>query len=248
MPGRNGRSRSSGVRWSRMRRLSASVMGCSVWSWPVSPARGRPAVVTCQSWTSFGSTAARKSETMAHSSVRGSPGSASRLRTVRPDGTPVYRYEQRPGAPPVSVACFDTDAAHAALPPDHRHAHDFLVLVYVEEGAGSFAVDGADRPLRPGQVYAVPPGQVVDVTAVFAQSHCRAWSVALHAGRGACPGCGVPAGVDPASTAGHVRPRGGAGSGRRARPGTLVGVADRAWPRSSPIRAVSAPARSWPDS
>jgi AraC-like DNA-binding protein len=28
-------------------------------------------------------------------------------------------------------------------------------------------------------VYAVPPGQVVDVTAVFAQSHCRAWSVAF---------------------------------------------------------------------
>jgi AraC-like DNA-binding protein/mannose-6-phosphate isomerase-like protein (cupin superfamily) len=116
---------------------------------------------------------------MAHSSVRASPGSSSRLRTVRPDGTPIYRYEQRPGVPPVSVIRFDTEAAHAQLAPDHRHAHDFLVLVYVEEGAGSFAVDGSARPLRPGQVHAVPPGQVIDVSAVTELVRCRAWSVAF---------------------------------------------------------------------
>ena len=116
---------------------------------------------------------------MAHSSDRGSPGSSSRLRTVRPDGTPVYRYEQRPGVPPVSVIRLDAEAAHAGLPPDHRHAHDFLVLVYVEDGAGSFAVDGAERPLRPGQVHAVPPGQVIDVSAVVGLARCRAWSVAF---------------------------------------------------------------------
>jgi AraC-like DNA-binding protein len=116
---------------------------------------------------------------MAHSSARGSPGSSSRLRTVRPDGTPIYRYEQRPGVPPVSVIRFDTEAAHAELAPDRRHAHDFLVLVYVEEGAGSFAVDGSQRPLTPGQVHAVPPGQVIDVSAVIELVHCRAWSVAF---------------------------------------------------------------------
>jgi AraC-like DNA-binding protein len=116
---------------------------------------------------------------MAHSSVRGSPGSSSRLRTVRPDGTPIYRYEQRPGVPPVSVIRFDTEAAHAQLAPDRRHAHDFLVLVYVEEGAGSFTVDGSERPLSPGQVHAVPPGQVIDVSAVIELVRCRAWSVAF---------------------------------------------------------------------
>jgi hypothetical protein len=97
---------------------------------------------------------------------------------VRPDGTPVYRYEQRPGVPPVSVIRFDTEGAHAGLPPDHRHAHDFLVLVYVEEGAGSFAVDGAERPLCAGAVHAVPPGQVIGVSA-SELAHCRAWSVAF---------------------------------------------------------------------
>jgi AraC-like DNA-binding protein len=116
---------------------------------------------------------------MAHSSVTGSPGSSSRLRTVRPDGTPVYRYEQRPGVPAVSVIRFDTEAAHAELPPDHRHAHDFLVLVYVEEGAGSFVVDGAERPLRAGEVHALSPGQVIGVSAVSELARCRAWSVAF---------------------------------------------------------------------
>lgn len=116
---------------------------------------------------------------MAHSSVGGSPGFSSRLRTVRPDGTPVYRYEQRPGVPAVSVIRFDTEAAHAGLPPDHRHAHDFLVLVYVEEGAGSLVVDGAERPLRTGEVHALSPGQVIGVSAVSELARCRAWSVAF---------------------------------------------------------------------
>jgi AraC-like DNA-binding protein len=116
---------------------------------------------------------------MGLSSVGGSPGSASSLRTVRPDGTPVYRYQQRPGLPPISVIHFDAEADHPGLPPDHRHAHDFLVLVYVEEGGGWFAVDGARRPLRSGEVHAVPPGQVVGVAAVTELARCRGWSVAF---------------------------------------------------------------------
>src|SRR4051794_31594406 len=116
---------------------------------------------------------------MADSSVGDSRGSSARLRTVRPDGTPVYRYLQRPGMPPVSIIRFSPAAAHADLPPEHRHAHDFLVLVYVEEGSGSFTVDGASRPLRPGQVHAVPPGQVIGVSAAAELAHCRAWSVAF---------------------------------------------------------------------
>jgi AraC-like DNA-binding protein/mannose-6-phosphate isomerase-like protein (cupin superfamily) len=116
---------------------------------------------------------------MAHSSVRGSPGSSSQLRTVRPDGTPVYRYEQRPGTPPVSVTRIDTHTTEAGFPPDTRHAHDFLVLVYVEEGAGLFTVDGAERLLRPGQIHAVPPGQVIDISGVCHPAHCRGWSVAF---------------------------------------------------------------------
>jgi len=116
---------------------------------------------------------------MALSSVGRPPAFASNLRTVRPDGTPVYRYEYRPGVPPVSVIRFDTESAHAELLPNHRHAHDFLVLLYVEEGAGSIAVDGTERPLCAGEVHAVPPGQVVGLAAVSDLARGRAWSVAF---------------------------------------------------------------------
>ena len=97
---------------------------------------------------------------------------------MRPDGTPIYRYEQRPGVPPVSVIRFGTQT-HGDLPSDHRHAHDFLVLVYVEEGTGSFTIDGAERRLCAGQVHAVPPGQVIGISAVDALVQCWGWSVAF---------------------------------------------------------------------
>lgn len=116
---------------------------------------------------------------MGRSSVEGAPGRVSSLRTVRPDGTRVYRYLQHPGRPPVSVVRVDAAAGHVSLPPDYRHAHDFLLLVYVERGGGSFAVDGAGRPLRPGDVHAVSPGQVVDLPPVPELADCRAWSVAF---------------------------------------------------------------------
>ncbi|HEU5038477.1 MAG TPA: AraC family transcriptional regulator [Nocardioides sp.] len=105
--------------------------------------------------------------------------SAPSIRSVRPDGTPVYRYERRPGRLPVSVHGYDTAAEHAGLPPDHRHAHDFHVLVYVESGDGSFAVDGRERPLRPGTLHALAPGKVVGVAAASTIAHGRAWSVAF---------------------------------------------------------------------
>jgi AraC-like DNA-binding protein len=116
---------------------------------------------------------------MGRSSAGESPGLSSRLRTVRPDGTPVYRYQQALGLPPVSVIHFGGAADDATLPPDHRHAHDFLVLVYVEEGGGSFAVDGIERALCAGAVHAVSPGQVIGVPAVAELARCRAWSVAF---------------------------------------------------------------------
>ena len=115
---------------------------------------------------------------MGHSSVGAPLGSGAALGTVRLDGTPVYRYRQRPGAPAVSVIRFD-GAAHAGLPPNHRHAHDFLTLVYVEEGAGSVVIDGTERPLRAGDVHAVSPGQVIEAAAVAELAGGRAGAVAV---------------------------------------------------------------------
>jgi AraC-like DNA-binding protein len=77
------------------------------------------------------------------------------------------------------VTRFDTEAAHASLPPSYRHAHDFLVLVYVERGVGSFTLDGVERPLRAGEVHAVSPGQVIGVATATEFGRGRAWSVAF---------------------------------------------------------------------
>ncbi len=88
----------------------------------------------------------------------------------------MYRYEQRPGVPAVSVLRVGTGADTGAL-PDHRHSHDFLVLFYVEDGAASFVVDGTERVLHAGEVHALSPGQVIAGSADSQQVFCRAWSV-----------------------------------------------------------------------
>jgi hypothetical protein len=80
---------------------------------------------------------------MGHSSVDRVPAASARPRAVRPDGTPVYRSEQRPGLPPVSVVRFEA-VTHAGLAPSPGLAHDFLVVVYVDEGTGSVSIDGSE--------------------------------------------------------------------------------------------------------
>lgn len=116
---------------------------------------------------------------MARDSISAGPRPGAGLRTVRPDGTPVYRHPTRPGVPPVRVNRIDADTDHPHLPPEHRHAHDFLVLVYVERGGGAVTLGGRTAPLRDGDLYAVPPGQAIGAAQVADLLHCRAWSVAF---------------------------------------------------------------------
>ena len=110
---------------------------------------------------------------------------------MRPDGTPIYRYEQSPGVPPVSVIRFDTEAAQAGRPADHRHAHDFRVLVYVEKGTGPIAVDGGERRLRPGQVYAVPTEQVIGGKTRLGAGWPPSWIVVASGGTVDVNPCGI---------------------------------------------------------
>ncbi|MBO0811802.1 MAG: helix-turn-helix transcriptional regulator [Microlunatus sp.] len=114
-----------------------------------------------------------------HSSPARAPGPTTpertRLRTVRPDGTPVYRYQEVSGVPPIGVATFD-HAAIDQLPSDHRHVHDFLVLVYVERGAGSVRIDDVEHQLLDGQVYAIAPGRVLGSGALDSLRGSRSWS------------------------------------------------------------------------
>ncbi|GGR63894.1 AraC family transcriptional regulator [Nocardioides luteus] len=101
------------------------------------------------------------------------------VRTVRADGTPVYRWEQSAGMPPVQVVPLDPDCEGEHLPPDHRHAHDFWVLAYVARGGGAVGLDGETVELREGEVHAVAPGEVVAAESLAELDHARAWSVAF---------------------------------------------------------------------
>jgi AraC family transcriptional regulator, transcriptional activator of pobA len=83
------------------------------------------------------------------------------LRGRQVDGAPVYSYAREAGAPPVTVSRFDAAHDHAGAPPSRPHAHDFLVLGFVERGAGRLRVDSRDRPVSAGDLLVVAPGQVV---------------------------------------------------------------------------------------
>jgi AraC family transcriptional regulator, transcriptional activator of pobA len=94
---------------------------------------------------------------MGHSSVLVAPVTGER-------GIPVYGVRRVPGVPPVGVlrahhGC--TEPAGVVRP--HPHAHDFLVIVYVERDGGSVRID--DREWRPvaGDVLVVAPGEVVRI-------------------------------------------------------------------------------------
>ncbi|WP_246088242.1 helix-turn-helix transcriptional regulator [Nocardioides albertanoniae] len=101
------------------------------------------------------------------------------MRTVRADGTPVYRWEQRPGVPAVRVVPLDPRCDDDHRPPDIGHAHDFWVLAYVERGGGAVDLDGRQVVLRDGEVHAIAPGEVVAADSLAELTHARAWSVAF---------------------------------------------------------------------
>jgi AraC family transcriptional regulator, transcriptional activator of pobA len=74
----------------------------------------------------------------------------------------VYAYRRVPGVPPVGVVRMQ--GGH--LRPDgvmrpHPHAHDFLVLVYVERGGGRVRLDDREWRVEAGDVLLVAPGEVV---------------------------------------------------------------------------------------
>ena len=90
----------------------------------------------------------------------------------------MYGYRRVPGVPPVGVL-----RAHGGLlQPEgfvrrHPHAHDFLVVAYVEADGGSLRVD--DREWRPvaGDVFVVAPGEVVTVDQDGGLEAADGWTV-----------------------------------------------------------------------
>jgi AraC family transcriptional activator of pobA len=89
------------------------------------------------------------------------PVASTRLTGRRVGGAPVYAYVRTPGAPPLSVLRFDS--SRFPVDHEHAHAHDFLVLAYIERGTGSFHLGDQRWPLNTGDAFVIAPGEVVRV-------------------------------------------------------------------------------------
>ncbi|GEA89216.1 AraC family transcriptional regulator [Cellulomonas cellasea] len=92
--------------------------------------------------------------------VASSEVASTRLRRHRPDGVPVYSWVTRPGRPPIGTLRLQ-GADVAPSTRVHQHAHDFLVLAYVEEGGGRLRLGETEHEVRAGEVLVVPPGLVL---------------------------------------------------------------------------------------
>ena len=92
----------------------------------------------------------------------------------------VRTFRRVPGAPPISVARLgELDHAHE-VPGATAHAHDFLVLVFVDRGGGTLRVDDRSWPVRTGDAFVIAPGEVVGPEWT-GDAGATAWSVSFPA-------------------------------------------------------------------
>ncbi|MQA15634.1 MAG: helix-turn-helix domain-containing protein [Pseudonocardiaceae bacterium] len=91
---------------------------------------------------------------------------------------PLHRFERVPGLPPVRLG---SPRAPDRLTPPHAHAHDFLVLAYLERGGGSIRLGGREWILRAGDALVVAPGEVVVPGADDRLHGAEVWTVAFPA-------------------------------------------------------------------
>jgi AraC family transcriptional regulator, transcriptional activator of pobA len=92
-------------------------------------------------------------------------------------GVPVYGYRREPGLPSISVHRIGAPAHLPGARPPGAHAHDFLVLAFVERGGGELVVDDARWPVRTGDAVVVAPGEVVGPTWTGDEAGATAWAV-----------------------------------------------------------------------
>ncbi|MDP9022093.1 MAG: AraC family transcriptional regulator [Actinomycetota bacterium] len=88
---------------------------------------------------------------------------------------PVMGYVRTAGVPAVSVARW-TGTRPSHRPPSRTHAHDFLVVLFVEHGDGRLRVDDRTWSLAPGDVFVIAPGAVVTPDG-SEHEHASVWAV-----------------------------------------------------------------------
>jgi AraC family transcriptional activator of pobA len=78
------------------------------------------------------------------------------------DGAPIVTYPREPGLSPIGISRFTSDLRpRGGVPGGMPHAHDFLLLTYLEVGGGSIRVNRRDWRVRAGDALVVGPGDLV---------------------------------------------------------------------------------------
>ncbi|WP_221318842.1 AraC family ligand binding domain-containing protein [Nocardiopsis metallicus] len=92
------------------------------------------------------------------------------------EGVALMGYPRVPGLTPVSLLRWGGGAqASAAVRTHGTHAHDFLILLYVEHGRGPIRVDGREWNLAAGDVFVIAPHAVVANPDPRIEPNTRAW-------------------------------------------------------------------------
>ncbi|WNV83344.1 AraC family transcriptional regulator [Umezawaea sp. Da 62-37] len=91
-------------------------------------------------------------------------------------GVLVVDYVRAAGLPSVTVVHWVGDRHRHPLTLD-THAHDFLVLFYVQHGDASMRVDGRDWPLTTGDAFVVAPGTVITPERARVDEGAESWAV-----------------------------------------------------------------------
>lgn len=110
-------------------------------------------------------------------------------RTAR--GVPLLGWAPAPGLPPIAVALWSESHAGDGVPTRGTHAHDFLLLLYVESGRHRIHVDGHDHLLTTGDAVVVAPGAVIPAGQQHTDAGTALWAVMFPV-EALVPGAGGP--------------------------------------------------------
>jgi AraC-like DNA-binding protein len=95
------------------------------------------------------------------------------------DRPPTYALAPAPGEPSAWVWRFDDGQRNAI--PRGRHIHDFPTLSYIETGSGKLSVDGQQWSIRAGDLFVIPPGEVVGQVGTDTLVDANGWVVSFTA-------------------------------------------------------------------
>lgn len=94
----------------------------------------------------------------------------------RGDGIPVVGFDAAPGVPLLDLHRLTRGLADAPfLARTDPHAHEFVILIYVERGSGEIALDRKHWTVTAGQLVLIAPGQIVAPAEPGSLDRLSAW-------------------------------------------------------------------------